>query len=178
MRVDLANLPERFQPVFVAGRRYWPVTLAAWELGVESRIVHSWIKARRHFTEGEVILDSAHRRPGPRWLIDETAMVRIRCLHASGQLTRANRCIVDGKEWYSVRRAAKELGVSKDTLWGWADKGKTSFGFTLDVHRPVRGGLYITKTCLKGLEATLKKVERPYRGRPRLLAEPQPGITG
>ena len=40
----------------------------------------------------------------------------------------------DGNRYYNVRQAAQIIeGVCEVTLWRWASKGVTSFGFKLDV---------------------------------------------
>jgi hypothetical protein len=44
--------------------------------------------------------------------------------------------IIDGQRFYNVWQAAQIVkGVSDATLWNWAKKGVTSFGFELDVQR-------------------------------------------
>ena len=41
--------------------------------------------------------------------------------------------ILDGRRYYHVSAAAKAVNVSSSTMWRWAAKNVTSFGFELDV---------------------------------------------
>jgi hypothetical protein len=173
MRTDTTQLPKHFQPQELNGSRYWPINLVAWEFGIEAHTVRKWILDQL-FQASELVLSQDGSKQGRRWLILETAALRVGGLCANGELTRLTHCFVGGREWYSIPHAARMAGVHKRTFWGWAQKGITPFGLPMEIGRFANGGVYVSIETLHALKRVLPDVDRPYRGRPRLKKAADP----
>jgi hypothetical protein len=74
------------------------------------------------------------------WLCDKEIAFRLKFGLCSGMKEQKPFIDENGTRYYNVRQAAQIVeGVSEATLWHWAAKGVTSFGFELDTERkPLR----------------------------------------
>lgn len=160
--------------ITVNGESYVPVMLAAWQGQTSLSTIRRWVENR------VVIAGNPMRTyvsPGKELYLAAESVDRIakRFVRWPSN-TPAGRQIIglcdDRMGFLPLQEAADLLGTSKQTLWNWANKGKTVSGGSLEVIKcPISDQLYVRHRDIQPLQNDINDARNAEPKRRPLLSE-------